>query len=125
MEKQRPITSEKGEIIMKNFIQDGKTIIFTVGTADTDHDIQSGEAFTRDGITIISYDTYKKGCEGLGYCEGVYEIPKAPDVNFMIGNSISIKNNQATPLEKGQSRAGVVWENAEKDAKKVRVKINI
>jgi predicted RecA/RadA family phage recombinase len=108
-------------ILMKNYVQDGKTISFTPTAA-----VASGEAVLLATLLVVAIGAIAVDTEGTGVTEGVFELPKKSTDVLAVGAAVYWDDtaNEITSLATGNTLAGKVWAAAANPSTSVWVKIN-
>jgi predicted RecA/RadA family phage recombinase len=111
----------------KNYLQDGKTVTFI-----SDADYRSGDIVRLHKLVVIAVTDIKNGEKGTGFAEGVFILPKKPDVNIVLGGYVylheklidSSSSSSSSSSGDGDDSIGFAWESAASGTSCVAVKIN-
>lgn len=107
---------------MKNFIQDGKTIDYTVATDA----IKSGDIRMLEDLAAVAVTDGEVDDTIAMNVTGVYELPKATGGAIKQGQKVYMDSTAGniTATATGNKPAGTAWEAAAAAATTVLVKLN-
>ncbi|MFC7777723.1 capsid cement protein [Pantoea endophytica] len=104
----------------KNYLQDGKTLTFI---ADVRY--QSGDMVRLKDRIVIAVTDIDKGEVGTGLTEGVFTLPKKPDVSIVQGSRVCMIDNLIDNIsDVNKDSIGIAWESSASGASRIAVKLH-
>lgn len=105
---------------MKNFDQHGRTIEFVAAAL-----IAAGDAIPLADMVVVAVDDVAEGEVGVGYAEGVFELPKTAANEIAQGDQVYLTAaGVITSTATSNTPAGKAWEAKGNGDEAIKVKIN-